>query len=121
MYQLDCKYSTLSPIIKGVIALGSIIYTDNFTSYQHLLLDGYKDHFTVNHGDNEFAKDGQIHTNGIENLWALSKRRLSKFRGIDKLTFTAHIKEYEFRYNHRHDNIYNILLYNFRHKPLKLS
>lgn len=67
----DCKHTTLLPLIKGVIAPDSIIYTDNFTSYQHLSLDGYKDHFTVNHGNNEFAKDGQIHTNGIENFWGL--------------------------------------------------
>ena len=71
--------------------------------------------------DNEFARNGKIHTNGIENFWGLCKSRLTKFRGIDKQTFILHIKECEFRYNHRHENLFNFLLKNFRKKPLKLS
>ncbi|MBO4542030.1 MAG: IS1595 family transposase, partial [Bacteroidales bacterium] len=62
-----------------------------------------------------------IHTNGIENFWGLCKSRLTKNRGIDKKTFILHIKECEFRYNHRHENLFNFLLKNFRKKPLKLS
>lgn len=117
----NCKYTTLQPFIKRVVAKDSIIYTDGFKTYENLINDGYMSHFTVNHGNNEFVKEDQIHTNGIENFWGLCKCRLVKFRGIDKTAFLAHLKECEFRYNHRHENIYNILLNNFRHFPLKLS
>ncbi|MFC2425562.1 MAG: IS1595 family transposase, partial [Bacteroidota bacterium] len=36
-------------------------------------------------------------------------------------TFYLHIKECEFRYNYRNQNLYLILLKNFRNHPLKLS
>ncbi|MBO4541772.1 MAG: IS1595 family transposase [Clostridiales bacterium] len=117
----DCKYSTLLPLIKQVISSNSTIYTDGYTTYQHLIDNGFSNHLTVNHNNNEFARNGKIHTNGIENFWGLCKSRLTKFRGIDKQTFILHIKECEFRYNHRHENLFNFLLKNFRKKPLKLS
>jgi transposase len=40
----------------------------------------------------------------------LCKVRLAKFRGINRNTFYLHLKECEFRYNFRNENIYNILL-----------
>ncbi len=117
----DCKHSTLLPLIKQVISDNSTIYTDGFTTYRHLIGNGFSNHLTVIHNNNEFVRNGKIHTNGIENFWGLCKSRLTKFRGIDKQTFILHIKECEFRYNHRHENLFNLLLKNFRKKTLKLS
>lgn len=51
----------------------SIIHTDGFAVYGNLKNEGFADHFTVNHGDNEFSKFGKIHTNGIENFWDCAK------------------------------------------------
>ncbi len=51
------------------------------------------------HGDNEFAKDGSQHINGIESFWGYAKTRLARFRGILKSTFYYHLKECEFRFN----------------------
>jgi hypothetical protein len=45
----------------------------------------------------------------------------AKFRGIHKPNFYLHLKECEFRFNHRHEELYRILLKIFRDKPLKLS
>ena len=117
----DCKRETLFPIIKDVIPLNSTIYTDGFSVYESLMAEGYAAHFSVCHGENEFSRSGGIHTNGIENFWGLCKSRLAKFRGIDKNNFSTHIKECEFRFNHRHENIFNILIRNFRINPLNLS
>lgn len=117
----DCKRETLFPIIKDVIAPNSTIYTDGFSVYEGLKAEGYAAHFSVCHSDNEFSKNGRIHTNGIENFWGLCKGRLAKFRGLNKNNFLTHIKECEFRFNHRHENIFNILIKSFRVNPLKLS
>ena len=65
---------------------------------------GYKKHFRVHHGSNEFAR-GKNHINGIESFWAYAKRRLEKFHGIHKSTFYLHLKECEFRFNNRNKNI----------------
>lgn len=117
----NCKNETLMPIIKQVIKPNSIIYTDAFSTYDNIIKEGFAGHYVVNHNNNEFAKNTKIHTNGIENFCGLCKNRLAKFRGLNKNNFLIHIKECEFRYNHKHDNIYNLLLKNFRNKPLKLS
>ena len=57
----------------------------------------------------------------VENFWGLCKVRLAKFRGVHRHTFYLHIKECEFRYNYRNQNLYLTLLKNFRDHPLKLS
>ena len=78
--------SKLMPIIRGKTNKNSIIYTDGFKTYNWMAGYGYKKHYRVNHGDNEFANEHN-HINGIENFWGLCKVRLAKFRGIHKLTY----------------------------------
>jgi hypothetical protein len=70
---------------------------------------GYKKHHWVQHGNNEFANI-KAHINEIENFWGIAKMRLAKFRGLSKSTFYLHLKECEFRFNHRGQNLYKLLL-----------
>jgi transposase len=113
----NCSQGTLMPIIQQKVDLDSTVYTDGFKTYDGLVNFGYKKHYRVKHGDNEFA-DGRSHINGIENFWAIAKGRLSKFRGISKGTFALHLKECEFRFNHRHDDLYKLLLKILRNSPI---
>ena len=73
----------------------------------------------MHHSKNEFAR-GNSHINGIESFWGYAKNRLVKFKGMNKSMFNLHLKEYEFRFNHRGVNMYQILLKLFRDEPLKL-
>jgi len=41
-----------------------------------------------------------------------------KFHGISDSTFYLHLKECEFRFNYRKQNIYDILLKMIKEKPL---
>ena len=100
----NCSISELLPIIKGRTDTGAIIYSDGFKSYDGLVNYGYKRHYRVKHGENEFAL-GHNHINGIENFWGLCKVRLAKFRRVHRHTFYLHIKECEFRYNYRNQNL----------------
>ena len=113
----NCSISELLPIIKGRADTGAIIYSDGFKSYDGLVNYGYKRHYRVKHGENEFAL-GHNHINGIENFWGLCKVRLAKFRGVHRHTFYLHIKECEFRYNYRNQNLYLTLLKNLRKNKL---
>jgi len=97
----------LKPIIKDLIQKGSTIHTDKWKAYDGLVFDGYK-HQRINHSK-EFA-NSKSHINGIENFWGWAKLRLSKFRGINRKNFVLHLKESEFRFNHRYENLYDILL-----------
>ncbi len=104
------------PIIQGKVLEGSTIYSDGWRAYDGLILNGY-DHYRVFHSKDEFAR-GKCHINGIESFWSFAKRRLSKFNGMNDYTFNLHLKECEFRWNFRNQNIYAIILKELRKNPL---
>lgn len=56
--------------------------------------------------------------NRIESFWGSAKSRLAKFKGIHSTTFNLHVKECVFRYNHRNDELYQLLLKIIRKDPL---
>lgn len=113
----DCAKKTLQGIIRGKVNPDSVIHSDTWRGYNGLVDMGYKKHYRVKHGNNEFAK-GKNHINGIESFWSYSKRRLQKYHGISKSSFNLHLKKCEFRFNNRDENIYKILLKSFEDKPL---
>lgn len=51
-------------------------------------------------------------------FWGYAKNRLLKFNGISKSTLYFHIKECEFRYNHRSEDLYKLLLKIIRENPI---
>jgi len=104
----NCSRDELMPIIQGKILEGSTIHTDGWKAYDSLILNGY-DHYRVYHSHNEFAR-GKCHVNGIESFWSFAKRRLNKFNGIASHKFNLHLKECEFRWNYRNQNIYAKML-----------
>ncbi|MFD2527914.1 hypothetical protein ACFSQD_18970 [Flavihumibacter stibioxidans] len=59
-------------------------------------------------------------TNGddISGFWGLTRNRLMKFRGVNKNTLYLHIKECEFRYNNRNENMHDKLLHLISRHPL---
>ena len=113
----DCKRKTLQAVIRGRVSLDSVIHSDGWRGYHGLVDLGYKKHFRVNHLENEFS-NSQSHINGIESFWAYAKTRLMKFRGMNPATFYLHLKETEFRFNHRNENIYKLLMKKLKLKPL---
>ena len=106
----------LMPIIKRKVLEESTVNSDGWRSYDSLILNGYK-HQRVYHSKDEFAR-GKSHINGIESFWAFAKMRLNKFYGISKNHFFLHLKECEFRFNCRNQNIYYTLLKLLRNNPL---
>jgi len=113
----DCAKATLQAIIRGKVTCDSAIYSDGLKSYDGLVDVGYDKHFRIDHGNNEFAR-GHNHINGIEGFWGVAKTRLAKFRGMSKNTFYLHLKECEFRYNYRNQNLYLNILKIVRTRPL---
>jgi len=94
----DCRRDTLRAVILGKIHPNSVIYSDGWRGYDGLVDVGYDRHFRINHKNNEFKKQKQIHINGIESFWSFTKRRLRKFNGV-KINFHLHLKESEWRWN----------------------
>jgi hypothetical protein len=86
----------------------TVINSDGWKGYNGPVDIGYG-HFRVDHSKDEFAR-GPAHINGIEGFRGLAKVRITKFRGIPKHTFLLHLKETEWRFNHRHSNPCKLLL-----------
>jgi transposase-like protein len=102
----NCSKKELLPIIKGKVLKGSLIHTDSWKAYDSLIFNGYK-HRRVHHGQNQFVR-GKSHVNGIESFWSFAKRRFSLFYGIPSHKFDLYLKETEFRFNHRSQDLFPI-------------
>ncbi len=108
---------TLQNIIRGKVSLDSVIHSDGWRGYNGLVDVGYSKHLRVNHSQDVFAV-GDIHINGIESFWSYAKRRLQKFNGVPPKTFYLHLKECEYRFNHRNENLQLLLLKLLERFPL---
>ncbi|HKK45010.1 MAG TPA: IS1595 family transposase [Balneolaceae bacterium] len=113
----DARKKTLQRVIRGKVDPESVIHSDGWRGYDGLVDVGYDKHYRVRHGQDEFANSSS-HINGIESFWSFAKRRLTQFNGVPKHTFYLHLKETEFRFNHRNNNLYKVLLKQLRDDPL---
>jgi len=96
----DRKYPAVYGAVRDFVERGSAIMTDEFSGYSGLATE-YQHQF-VNHL--EKYVDGQIHTQGMENFWALLKRSLKgTYVAVEPFHLSRYVDEQVFRYNHRKD------------------
>ena len=101
----------LMDVIRKKARKGSVYYTDQFRSYNSL--KRYGKHYTIQH-TKEFKKNKKgrsIHINGIEGFWSFAKHGLYNYRGVSQSNFPLYLKEMEYRYNHRSDNLLQLLIH----------
>ncbi len=103
--------------IRGRVDLASVVHSDGWRGYDGLVDVGYARHLRVDHDHDEFTR-GKSHVNGIESFWSYAKRRLAKFNGVARHTFYLHLKESEFRFNHRRDKLPAVLMNMLRSTPI---
>lgn len=93
--------SELQPEIRRNVEPGATLYTDSHLSYQGL--DQQYIHQTIDHATKYV--EGQVHTNGIENFWALLKRMLKgTYVAVASFHLGRYLDEEVFRFNARHGN-----------------
>ena len=97
---------TLMNEIEKKTLKGSVFYTDTWKSYNSL--KQYGKHYKINHSK-EFAKSNHNHINGIEGFWSFAKERFLKYHGINKTNYPFYLKEMEFRFNYRNENLFKLL------------
>ncbi len=95
--------TTLRAVIQQKVPKGSTIYSDQLAVYDGLITQGYR-HYRINHSK-AFATGGRQHINGIENFWGYAKTKLKRYYGIPRTQFLLYLKEMEFRFNHRHEDL----------------
>lgn len=99
----NVRAETLLNLTVKKVKRGSIVYTDRYQAYDSLMFCGYR-HLAVDH-QTRFSR-GKVYINGLEGFWSYAKERLMKHHGISPGKFPLYIKEMEFRYNHRNEDIY---------------
>lgn len=81
-----------------------VIITDDWKAYRGIG-DADTKHEIVNHSAKEYVR-GDIHTNGIENVWSLLKRSVTgTYHKLSVKHLDAYLDELEWRFNNR-DNPY---------------
>jgi transposase len=99
---------TLMSHIRARTRKGSVYYTDAFRGYQSLRR--YGKHHVVSHSKQFVDRRTRNHINGIEGFWSYAKHILYNYRGVSKYHFPMYLKEIEYRYNHRSDNVFKSFL-----------
>jgi hypothetical protein len=91
---------TLQAQVLKHVAEDTNLYTDEAPAYKNL--PSTYVHEIVNHAQ-EYVK-GRVHTNGLENFWALLKRGLNgTYVAVEPFHLSRYLDEQTFRYNHRKD------------------
>lgn len=70
------------------------------------------------HPDELPKQETRAKMNRIRSFWGGAKSRLSKFKGLRRSTYELHVKECEFRYNHRGEELYPLVLKILRRDPI---
>jgi transposase-like protein len=100
----DAKSGTLAKYIAENISKDvECIVTDDFSAYPSAIAKNKfkENHFTVNHSLKEYV-NGPIHTNTVENAFALLKRGVvGTWHKISAKHLPAYLAEMEFRFNRR--------------------
>ena len=68
-----------------------------------MITEGYR-HPRINHGE-RFATSRRRPINGIENFWGYAKTKLKRYSGIPRKQFLMYLKERDFRFNQRQDDV----------------
>ena len=76
--------------------------------------------FRINNTYAGFTK-GRSQIDEIDLFWGMLKSRLVKFRGLNGSTLYLHVKETEFRYNYRNEDLFELLVNIIHKRPLHLS
>src|SRR6266545_1001972 len=93
---------SLMPHVETRVLPESIVYTDEWHSYDGLGKRGFK-HSRIPHAKKIYVH-GDVHTNTIEGFWSLLKRGISGvYHGVSTKHLQDYVDEYVFRYNNRDD------------------
>jgi transposase len=97
----NVKKETLHGIVKQYVMPASVIFTDDFVSYDGLQNLGYT-HRRIRHSEKVYVS-GDVHTNTIEGFWSTVKRGIGGvYHNVSAKYLQTYLNEYCFRYNRRH-------------------
>jgi transposase-like protein len=102
----NTRAETVLALTVKKVRRGSIVYTDRYKVYDALMFCGYR-HLRVDHG--KYFSRGRVYINGLEGFWSYAKERIMKYHGVSPERFPFYLKELEFRYNHRQEDLFPLI------------
>jgi transposase len=101
----DQSVGTTVPLIRETEGAGCLFYADDRHAYTFLAIRG--NHVVVRkRKDRAGSEDAGSE---IEGFWSHAKRWLRHYRGVPKSHFHLYLKEIEWRFNHRNENLVKLL------------
>lgn len=90
-----------------LIRLNNILYTGRFRRYHALIFcgDGSLPLHYVRNSEREPGPD-----EAKSPFWLFARKRIKLYKGLSPQRFPLYLKELEFRYNHRHDDLARLFL-----------
>jgi transposase len=113
-FPITCRsIQDLAPLMTAYTKSGGLYYTDDWHAYTFLDIRG---NCVVIRKDKGRPK-GRDHIDSIEGFWSYAKRWLYHYRGVPKQYFHLYLKETEWRFNHRNENLI-LLLRKYLRQPI---
>lgn len=100
------KKRTLLGVIENHTQRGSLYLTDEYKAYVILRYRGKHIQIRKEKG----VSVGRDNINGIEGFWSYAKNWLYQYRGVPKKNFPMYLKEIEFRFNNRGEDLFPLLV-----------
>jgi len=116
----DVSRSMIQAIARGRSVLETVGSTERIRRFQGVVDLGQYRLYHLGNGHHD-ADAGKALLDDVDGFWGLTKHRLAKFKGLNRNTAYLHLKECEFRYNYRNDDLYNVLMNLLKTFPLNLS
>ncbi|MFI5324249.1 MAG: transposase, partial [Thermodesulfobacteriota bacterium] len=99
----DISCQTVKTIIRTRVVPEQAFRSESFSSLNAIVFDGNK-HLRITH--NEGPGGGEKNRSaGADNFWGFVKTKLKRYYGVSRPHFYLYLKEMEFRYNHRNDDL----------------
>jgi transposase len=105
----NCSARALLAATLKTVKRGSLVYTDRWKGYDTLAFCGYR-HLRVDHARafSRPSRRGKVHINGLEGFWSYAKGKLLKHHGVSPAKFPLYLYEWQFRYNHRREDLFHL-------------
>lgn len=90
-----------------LVRMGNIVYSDKYKHYEALILCGDETlPFHIIQG-----RERGTHVDSItDGFWRFAQDRLRQYNGVTSRRFPLYLKELEFRYNHRDEELFPLLV-----------
>ncbi len=87
-------------------SMGAVVYTDRYPPYLSLLVCCPAEMWRQEQGRVVSHRDKGLAVDSSQRFWRFAKTRLTRYRGVAPERFPLYLKELEFRYNRRGEDIF---------------